>query len=117
MLFRSGNDIMLLKRDLVDYLIQEHIHRFVLLCDNVLNFHGSDDCYYEEWYDDVKDDGGWICLINTLQHVEEEMVETQLPYYVNFGEQYNDLLWQGMTPKNLYRQVRRLLEGEVKKLV
>ena len=112
-----GNDIMLLKRDLVDYLIQEPIHRFVLLCDNVLNFHGSDDCYYEEWYDDVKDDGGWICLINTLQHVEEEMVETQLPYYVNFGEQYNDLLWQGMTPKNLYRQVRRLLEGEVKKLV
>ncbi len=112
-----GNDIMLLKRDLMDYLIPEGIYRFVLLCDNVLNFHGSDDCYYEEWYDDIKEDGGWICLINTLQHVEEEMVETQLQYYINLGVTFNDLAWQGMTPKTLYRQVVGLLEGEVKRLV
>ncbi|MEL6923458.1 MAG: hypothetical protein AAFO94_05365, partial [Bacteroidota bacterium] len=72
------NDVMYLKREIVDQLQQYHIYKFILFCDNVLNFHGSDDSYYEEWYDDIKEENGWICLINVLEHVEEEMKNTQL---------------------------------------
>ena len=60
------NDIMYLKRDVADVLIENGITKFILLCDNVLNFHGSDDCYYEEWWDDIKEAGGWVCLVNTF---------------------------------------------------
>jgi len=28
--------------------------QFILIGENVLNFHSSDDCYYEEWFQDVE---------------------------------------------------------------
>ncbi len=58
------NDIMTLKRDVIDSLITQGITKFILIGENVLNFHSSDDCYYEEWYDDIADLGGWILLLN-----------------------------------------------------
>ena len=69
-----SNDIMYLKREVVDALSEQGIRKYILICENVLNFHGSDDCYYEEWYEDIADEGGWICFINTLDHVWEEMM-------------------------------------------
>jgi len=80
-----GNDIMFLKRDLADVFLKKDINRFVILCYNVLNYHGDDDSYYEEWYDDVKDENGWICLVNTFDHVLDEMKKFRLHYYLNFG--------------------------------
>jgi hypothetical protein len=50
------NDVMFLKREVIDPMLQEGINRFVLVCENVLNFHGSDDSYYEEWFEDIIED-------------------------------------------------------------
>ncbi len=63
------NDIMYLKREVVDTLIEAGISKFILICENVLNFHGSDDSYYEEWHQDICEESGWICVINALNHV------------------------------------------------
>jgi len=111
------NDVMYLKREIVDQLQEYDIHKFILFCDNVLNFHGSDDSYYEEWYDDIKEEGGWVCLINTLEHVEEEMKDTRLQYYVNFGGLFSDVNWRIHTPRNTFQIVEGLLENDVKRLV
>ena len=46
------NDIMLLKRDIIESLQEEGISKFILIGENVLNFHYSDDSYYEEWFDE-----------------------------------------------------------------
>jgi len=110
------NDIMFLKREVVDHLAQYDITKYILICEHVLNFHSSDDCYYEEWYDDIKDERGWICLLNTLKHVEEEMSEAKLQYYVNFGEIYNDVNWRAQKPQVLYKAINALVEGAVKRL-
>lgn len=48
------NDIMYLKRDVADVLMEHGINKFIIICENVLNFHSSDDCYYEEWFDDLR---------------------------------------------------------------
>ena len=104
------NDIMYLKRDVIDPMVKSGIQKFILLCDNVLNFHASDDSYYEEWYDDIKDEEGWVCLINTFDHVNQEMKRIRLQYYINFGSQYNDLDWRRKTPENAYEEVRRKVE-------
>ena len=45
------NDIMLLK--VIDPLRDGGVSKFVLIGENVPNFHYSDDAYYEEWFDDV----------------------------------------------------------------
>ena len=50
-----NNDIMFLKREVIDPFISNGIYKFILIGENVLNFHASDDCYYEEWYEDVRD--------------------------------------------------------------
>ena len=46
------NDIMFFKRNVIDHLIGQGIRKFILLGENLLNFHGSrDDEYYEEWFE------------------------------------------------------------------
>lgn len=109
------NDIMFLKREVADVLVENGINKFILICENVLNFHGSDDCYYEEWYDDIKDEGGWICLINTLEHVEEEMSNTQLHYQINFGKEFNNINWRPFKPKLLVKAIEAMVMGELRK--
>ena len=73
-----SNDIMFLKREVIDALTCHDIAKFVVFCDNVMNFHNSDDSYYEEWYDDVKEEGGWITFVNTFDHVLKEMESVRL---------------------------------------
>ena len=103
------NDIMYLKRDVADVLIEKGISKFILLCDNVLNFHGSDDCYYEEWWDDIKEAGGWVCMVNTFDHVSDEMKRTRLQYYTNFGLVFNDVEWHRKLPEMLFQEISNRL--------
>ena len=42
------NDIMTLKRELIDKMVFQGISKFIMIGENVLNFHSSDECYYEE---------------------------------------------------------------------
>src|SRR5690349_19582946 len=42
------NDIMELKREVLEKFMRGHIHKFILITENVLNFHSSDAEYYEE---------------------------------------------------------------------
>lgn len=42
------NDSMHLKRTLIDPLLQAGITKFILIADNLLQFHGGDIDYYEE---------------------------------------------------------------------
>ncbi|MFD2597995.1 hypothetical protein ACFSQ3_03440 [Sphingobacterium corticis] len=98
------NDIMTLKRELIDTLIGEGINQFILIGENVLNFHASDDSYYEEWFQDIED--GWIAGLNFRPHVIEEFVRNQIDYYVSFGEYLDDFPWRTLKPKQLYHHVR-----------
>jgi len=110
------NDIMYLKRELVDRIIDEQVDKFIFFCDNVLNFHGSDDSYYEEWYDDTKDTNGWICFVNTLDHVKIEMEANHIDHYVKLGHEYNDINWRALQPKSVLTFLERKMELEIKKL-
>ncbi len=102
------NDIMELKRNVIDSMTKAYISKFILIVENVYNFHGSDDSYYEEWWDDIKDDGGWICFLNPLQHVIEEMENTRLQYYVNFGPDYILENWRVLKPELILKAVELL---------
>lgn len=110
------NDIMFLKREIVDILISAGINKYLFFCENVLNFHGSDDSYYEEWYEDVQEEGGWICFVNTLEHVMREMRSSMLDHYVKFGEQYNDFNWRAMQPKAILQYLEAQMKLETLKL-
>jgi hypothetical protein len=110
------NDILFLKQNLVDALIRQGISRYLIMMDNVLNFHGSDDCYYEEWFEDIVDERGYICLLNLLPHVLEEMRDTGIHHYVQMSEHLQIPNWRSFEPKGLIRQVEMLFSEQIKEL-
>jgi hypothetical protein len=90
------------------------IHKFILIGENVLNFHASDDCYYEEWFDEVNDEDGWICFVNFRSFVEDEMSEAGIDQYVAMGPGFDDVAWRTYRPKQFFVKIeqqfnRRLL--------
>jgi hypothetical protein len=95
-------------------MIKKGITRFILIGENVLNFHAGDDLYYEEWYDDIKDEDGWIVALNFRDHVVDEMRRVRLHYYINLGEAYNDFLWRKFKPDDLVEAVENLLIKSLK---
>lgn len=102
------NDIMYLKRDVIDDFIKNGITKFILIGENVLNFHGEDDDYYEEWFDDIED--GWIAAINFRDHVEEEMIRTHLDRYMLLGPPFNNLNWRKYKPQMLAVFVENMMQ-------
>lgn len=102
------NDIMILKRDIIDQLQHEGINKFILIGENVLNFHASDDCYYEEWFDDISDEDGWICMLNFRDFVLNEMSGAGLDQYIAMGGELNDMNWRTFRPLPLFQKIEQL---------
>jgi len=98
-----NNDIMTLKRDIIEPLIYEGIDKFILIGENVLNFHYSDDCYYEEWFDELDD--GYIALINFHEHVVKEFNEIHLDQYFVLGGELEEFAWRTYTPTQFFGKV------------
>ncbi len=92
------NDIMYLKRDVADLMMQEGIFKFIIIGENVLNFHSSDDCYYEEWFDDVFDQNGWIAMLNFRDHVMNEFKSLHIDQYFLTGDSLEEINWRTKTP-------------------
>lgn len=101
------NDIMQLKREVLEILMDCRINRFVIIGENVMNFHASDDSYYEEWFQDVED--GWIAFVNFREHVLQELRSNGIDYYVNIGGNLDDISWRKLGPRQLYKVIEDLL--------
>ena len=105
------NDVKFLKEEVIDPMLEAGISRFVVLCENVLNFHGDDNCYYEEWVEEAREGGGWVALVNTLPHVDDELREAMVDHYVYFGEAFAQVPWRPRKPKQIVELVGALVEG------
>lgn len=103
-----NNDIMWLRREVTDVLGMEGIDKFILIGENVLNFHGDDNSYYDDWFGEVED--GWIALINFRPHVLDEFRTIQADYYVNFGGELDELIWRTQSPALLFSYIEKILQ-------
>lgn len=101
------NDIMFLKREVIEPMISNGVTKFILIGENVLNYHGSDDCYYDEWYQDVED--GWIAAINFLPHVMKEMQRFNIDSYMVTGGELDNLNWRSYNPMELMLQIDKII--------
>jgi hypothetical protein len=101
------NDIMHLKREVIESMTDCGISKFILVGENVLNFHSSDDCYYEEWFEDISDADGWIALVNFRDHVLEDFQAANIDSYFVLGGKMNDLKWRTQNPDQFYENVSK----------
>ncbi len=105
------NDIMTFKRDIIEPIMDEGINKFILIGENVLNFHYSDDCYYEEWFDDVED--GWIAMVNFHDHVINEFERINIDHYFVMGGELEDIEWRTYQPYQFYKKVNDLVTKRI----
>lgn len=105
------NDIMTLKRDIIELLMHEGINKFILIGENVLNFHSSDDSYYEEWIDDIED--GWVALVNFHDHVSREMQQANIDQYFFMGGQLDDVEWRTFLPHQFFNFIKKIINNRI----
>jgi hypothetical protein len=96
------NDIMQLKRNMIDAMVAKGIYKFIFILENVLNFHSSDREYYEEWHEDIADEGGWIIALNSPHPTENEMTVSKINRYIHFMQQDN---WRTFQPHDLFQLI------------
>ena len=73
-----------------------------------INFHSSDDCYYEEWIDDIEN--GWVACINFHEHVLFELNAVGIDQYFIYGGEMEELDWRTYLPHQLYQKVHSIVK-------
>ncbi|HMS50955.1 MAG: hypothetical protein IPI59_03315 [Sphingobacteriales bacterium] len=111
-----SSDIMLLKRKVFDPLIANQITKFILIGENVLNFHFDDEAYYEEFKDDIADENGWVVLINFQEHVLQEMAANGLQQYFILDARFNQLNWRQHKPQHFFNLIAQLVATQQQQL-
>lgn len=96
------NDIMTLKRDVIDKFEYEGIKKFILIAENVLNYHSGDRDYYQEWHEEVMDEEGWIVCINMPEATQYDFKRARINYYVELMELSN---WRTYKPFHLFKKI------------
>ena len=100
------NDIMTLKREVIDKLISEGIYKFILIAENVLNFHSSDTSYYEEWVEDIQETGGWVVMLNFPPQSQYDFIKTHIDRYI---ELMDYPVWRTVQPQHLFAAIDNIL--------
>jgi hypothetical protein len=101
------NDIMSLKREVADKFMLEGIFKFILIAENVLNFHSGDKDYYEEWYEEAEEHNGWVVCLNMPEQTQYDFRRAKLNRYIGLIEQPD---WRIYKPFHLFKFVSGLQE-------
>ncbi len=96
------NDIMTLRRDITDNLYALGITKYILIAENVLNFHSSDADYYEEWREQIEEDGGWVVILNMPEQSQYDFKKARLTNYVTLMDFEG---WRTLKPEVVFGQV------------
>ena len=102
------NDIMNLKREVIDKFFAEGITKFILIGENVLNFHSGDKDYYQEWFEEVTDENGWIVCLNMPEQTQYDFTRARLNRYIELMALSN---WRIYRPFHLFKKI----DGEILK--
>ena len=98
------NDVMYLKRNVIEILIKQGINKFILIGENLFNFHSLEDSYYQEWAEEIE--YGWIAALNFRDHVKQEFFNENLDDYIFFGgflDEFDN--WRSYTPIKVFKSI------------
>ncbi|MBS1755996.1 MAG: hypothetical protein JSU03_01830 [Bacteroidetes bacterium] len=96
------NDIMTIRREITDELFTKGITKFILIAENVLNFHSSDDSYYEEWHETLEDDNGWVVIVNLPEQSQYDFKKARLTHYIKLLQIPQ---WRTLQPEHLFQVI------------
>lgn len=98
------NDIMYLKRNVAEVLTAQGITKFILIGEQIMNYHaGEDDAYYQEWLEEIED--GWMAGINFRDHVIHEFKMGRINKYIEMDSLLKQTNWRTQTPLSLFNAI------------
>ncbi|NCW88785.1 MAG: hypothetical protein EBV71_07875, partial [Chitinophagia bacterium] len=86
----------------------EGICFFILIAENVLNYHYDSSDYYEEWSEDVEDRGGWVVCLNLPPQTLREFQQHRLNRYLSLQDLPD---WRIYKPYHLFKKLSLQLNG------
>lgn len=104
------NDIMTLRRDITDRMFKQGINKFILIAENVLNFHSSDDSYYEEWHEQVEEEHGWVTILNMPEQSKYDFKKARLTHYIEMLELPQ---WRTLKPELVFSMIDAEISGRI----
>jgi hypothetical protein len=96
------NDIMELKREVMDLFYKQGITKYILIAENVMNFHSSDKEYYQEWYEELSDENGWAVALNMSDAAQYDFKKKKLNYYIELIDLPE---WRTYKPYHLFKKI------------
>jgi len=105
------NDIMYLYRDVIESLLESGIKYFIIIGENILNYHGDANDYYEEWFDNIDD--GWIVGLNFRDFVIQEFEEYNIDYYIAFKGEFDEFAWRKLLPDQLFEKIDTIVDKRI----
>ncbi|NQU33285.1 MAG: hypothetical protein HQ521_08630 [Bacteroidetes bacterium] len=105
------NDIMFLYRNVIEILLENEIKYFILIGENILNFHADSNDYYEEWFNNIDD--GWIVGVNFRDFIIKEFEDANIDYFIAFSGEFNEIAWRNQTPDQLFEQTNSIITKRI----
>jgi hypothetical protein len=96
------NDIMTLKREVIDVFESNGICKFIFITENVLNFHSGDKDYYEEWSEEIQDSHGWIACLNMPEQTQYDFRKAKLDRIIELMDLPD---WRVYKPFHLFKKI------------
>ncbi len=104
------NDIMTLKQVVLDPLMKAGIYHFILIAENVLNFHSGDKDYYEEWLEEMVDNRGWMVMLNMSETARYDFEQRKLHYILPLLNVEN---WRTYKPQHLFSKISGIISHQI----
>ncbi len=101
------NDIMTIKRDVLEPFMAQGIRSIILIAENVLNYHSDISDYYEELAEELGEMGGWIVCLNMPEFTRREFQQAGLERYLPHRVLWD---WRNYRPIHLFRKLRTEFE-------
>ncbi|HMR84327.1 MAG TPA: hypothetical protein PKE30_14390, partial [Niabella sp.] len=84
----------------------ERITKFILIGENVLNFHSGDKDYYEELHEELSDEEGWIVCLNMPEQTQYDFKRARLNQFIELMVLDN---WRIYKPYHLFKKINETL--------
>ena len=101
-----GSKTLYLKILYTDYDAKFAIIEFILIAENVFNFHSGDKDYYEELYEELSDEDGWAVLVNFHPAAQHDFLLRKLNRYIELME---ISAWRTYKPEHFFQFIDQKL--------
>jgi len=102
---------MLFRKNVIEILQQQGITKFLLIGEHIFNFHGDADDYYQEWFEEILEEDGWIVGLNFRDFVIDEMASYNITQYIHMRAPFDGVKWRPYKPELLIEKIDQLFNN------